>query len=242
MNQKLVKNLIIFVVLIIFILSGVLIFSQKSKKEERAKEKFEKPEKVAEKVLDYINQQIPFSKASLIEAIEENGVYKIKFEIGKEKMEVFATKDGKFLFLQAIDLEKFFSQREKMTIGDFLVSEDKICKENEKPIIYFFGSKGCPHCRWEHPILEKVAEKFKDYISFHNNMDSDKDREIFEKYSTGGIPTLVFGCKYYRVGSGERVGEEKETKNLTALICKLTENQPKEICDEVKELIEKIKE
>ncbi len=56
--------------------------------------------------------------------------------------------------------------------------------------------------------------------------------EVFQKYSTGGIPTLVLGCQYYRVGSGETAGEEQEIKDLTGLICKLTNNQPAEICQE----------
>jgi len=108
------------------------------------------------------------------------------------------------------------------------------------PVIYFFGSKDCPHCTWEHPIVEKVAKDFEEYISFHNNMDSDADRDVFSKYSTGGIPTLVFGCKYYRVGSGEGLSEEGESKALTALICKLTENQPLSVCNLVQDLINQI--
>jgi len=73
-------------------------------------------------------------------------------------------------------------------------------------------------------------------------MDSQADMDVFRKYSTGGIPTLVLGCKYYRVGSGERAGEEMESKVLTALICKLTENKLVDICNEVQDLISQIHE
>ena len=71
-------------------------------------------------------------------------------------------------------------------------------------------------------------------------MDANADTDIFGKYSTGGIPTLVFGCKYYRVGSGEGEGEELESKNLTAIICKLTGNQPSSICNLFQDLINQI--
>ena len=91
-------------------------------------------------------------------------------------------------------------------------------------------SEGCPHCSWEHPIIEEVARKFDGYVSFHNNMNSDADMDIFQKFSTGGVPTLVLGCKYYRVGSGENSGQEQEAENITSLICELTNNQPEEIC------------
>jgi len=207
------------------------------------------PEQAAEIAMNYINENILGGEttASLIDVVEENGIYKIHFKIEEEEYNLYLTKDAKLLFPQVIDLENILGVQpeaqgeEVYTIGDFLVSEDEVCKENEKPIIYFFGSENCSHCRWEDPIMEKVGKNFEGYISFHNNMDSDVDMDIFSKYSTGGIPTLVFGCKYYRVGSGEGAGEEAEFEALTALICKLTEGQPTGICDPVQDLIEQIK-
>ncbi|MCS7106333.1 MAG: thioredoxin family protein, partial [Candidatus Aenigmarchaeota archaeon] len=126
--------------------------------------------------------------------------------------------------------------------GDFLVSKDEVCKENGKPIVYFFGISRCPHCIWEHPIINNVTSKFEGYISYHENVDTDKDIDVFQKYSTGGVPTIVLGCKYYRVGSGRRIGEEQEAKVLTALICKLTGNKPNEVCSNVQDLINQVKE
>lgn len=198
-------------------------------------------QQVGEKVIKYINENVLAGEAvaTLEEVGEENGVYKIKLDIEEQKFELYATKDGKLLFTQVIDLEEK-PEEEKLTIGNFLVGQDEICKEDEKPIIYFFGSESCPHCQWEHPIVERVAKNFEGLISFHNNMDSSADMEIFSKYSEGSIPTLVFGCKYYRVGSGEQIGEAEESKILTALICKLTENQPLSVCDAVQDLINQI--
>lgn len=201
-------------------------------------------QEAAEKVIDFINQNVLRGKAtaSLTETIEENGLYKIKFVIEGQEIESYVTLDGKLLFPEAIDLSEIQEgpAEEGFTIGDFTVSDEEVCKENGKPIVYFFGSEGCPHCAWERPIIEKVAEKFKGYITFHNNTGTEDDMDVFQKYSTGGVPTLVLGCKYYRVGSGERAGEEEENRTLTALICKLTENEPKDICDEVKDLVEQI--
>lgn len=205
-------------------------------------------QEAANKALDFINQNILSGQAtaSLVDIVEENGLYKMKTKIGEEELDLYVSKDGKLLFPQAINLEETptgqptTQEEQKYTVGNFIISEDEVCRENEMPIIYFFGSKGCPHCTWEHPIVEKVAKDFEGYISFHNNMDSDADRDVFSKYSTGGIPTLVFGCKYYRVGSGEQIGEEEESKVLTALICKLTENQPLSVCNLVQDLIDQI--
>lgn len=130
------------------------------------------------------------------------------------------------------------------TLGNFLVTQDEVCQEGGKPIVYFFGSKRCPHCTWEHPIVEKVTAKFGDLISVHDNMDDQNaDRDVWQKYSQinqGGIPFLVLGCRYARVGSGEGVGEVEEEKNLTALVCKLTNSEPKKVCEKVTNLIEQI--
>jgi hypothetical protein len=51
---------------------------------------------------------------------------------------------------------------------------------------------------------------------------------------------LVFGCKYYRVGSGEGVGADQDTKDLTALACKLTGSKPTSVCDPLKDVVDGI--
>lgn len=204
---------------------------------------------ISEKVINFINENILQGQAaaSLIEIVEENGLYKVKIKIGEEEFDSYVTKDGKLLFPQVIDMESSSSASEEeneevvSTIGNFLISKDEICREDGKPIIYFFGSENCPHCTWEHPVIEKVAKDFDGYVLFHNNVNSSTDTDIFQKYSTGGVPALVFGCKYYRVGSGQGRGEEEETKVLTALVCKLTQNQPAHICEEVQDLIDQVK-
>lgn len=223
----------------------------------KAEENIVAPEKAASLALTYVNENILKGKAQIEfvgEPKEESGLYKLQGKVGGQEFFVYITKDGKLFFPQAFNLEeaalgketgKGGAKEEKasgtVVLGDFSATKNEICKEGEKPIVYFFGSSRCPHCVWEKPIIEKVAESFKEYISFHNNIDTNNDGEIFTKYSEGGVPTLVLGCKYYREGSGERDGEETETKNLTALICKLTGSQPKEVCDAVQNLIDKIK-
>jgi thiol-disulfide isomerase/thioredoxin len=140
------------------------------------------------------------------------------------------TLDGNILFPDAVDLQSAASSPEAKAVppegetvdGEFVKLADKeVCQENGKPIIYFFGSEGCSHCRWEKPILEKVVASFKDKISYHENIDTAKDQDVFSQYSTGAVPTIVLGCQYYRIGSGENLGEQKETEILTKLIQEL---------------------
>lgn len=131
------------------------------------------------------------------------------------------------------------------TVGGFLLTGDEVCKENGKPVFYFFGASFCPHCQWEHPIIQEVVPAFGNEIVFHDNMDKQTaDEDIYDKYSSinnGGVPFLLLGCSYARPGSGENVGKEEEKKNLTAVLCKLTNGNPKKVCDPVKDLTAQIK-
>lgn len=135
------------------------------------------------------------------------------------------------------------------TVGDFLVTDKEICKENDKPVIYFFGSSSCPHCVWEKPIAQKVFNQFKNEISYHENFDSQNDSEVFQKYSDinpGYVPFLVLGCKYARVGAGENLGKDEaeskklEEEALTAILCKLTDGKPSTVCNALKDKVSEI--
>ncbi|OGZ29499.1 MAG: hypothetical protein A2562_02300 [Candidatus Nealsonbacteria bacterium RIFOXYD1_FULL_39_11] len=196
------------------------------------------------KLIDFVNNNILRGQAtaSLIDTFEENGVYKVKFDVSGQQAEWRITKDGSFIFPQTIDLAEVEDPADNpgTTVGNFSVSSEEICYEDGKPVVYFFGSESCPHCVWEKPVIRGVASKFEGLIAYHENIDNDADQDIFKKYSTGGIPTLVIGCKYYRVGSGEQSGEETEGKNLAALMCKLTQNQPEEACEGLEDLVNSI--
>ncbi|MBU2545409.1 thioredoxin family protein [Patescibacteria group bacterium] len=240
MNNKLFIPVAIIIVGVL--IAGVVVFTNsKSNGGEISLEE------ASEKVMSFINETVlqGQAEASLVEIVEENGLYKVKFSVEEEEVDWRITKDGQLIFPQTINLADFNKESEESdtstTIGNFFVSNDEVIMEDGKPAIYFFGSETCPHCKWEHPIMEEVAKKFEGQISFHNNMDSDADGDVFSKYSKDGyIPTTIIGGKYYRVGSGENLGEEENVKNLTALICKLTNNQPAEVCSQVQDLINSI--
>lgn len=242
MNNKLLIPLVLLITGVL--IAGAVIYTGYSKSQCELEGQLS-TEEAGNKVIDFINNNLlrgQTQQASLIGIVEENGIYKINFEVEGQEIEWRASKDGKFVFPQFIDLEEVEEPVEETatTIGRFSVSSDDICLEDGKPIIYFFGSESCPHCQWEHPVMEQVMLRFEGFISFHNNMDTEEDMDVFEKYSTGGIPATVLGCQYYRVGSGENLGAEENARVLTALTCKLTANQPEDVCSEVQDLIDQI--
>ena len=207
------------------------------------------PESASKVAIDYINKYFAGSGAlasiSDLSKEETTGLYKFTLELQGQKLNAYVSSDGKMLFPQdPIDLTKDPTAQEATTTtteaetkaqtavdGNFnQITDAQVCQENGKPIVYFFGSESCPHCKWETPVIEAVTKIFGSAISYHENIDNGKEMDVFNKYSTGSIPTLVIGCKYYRVGSGESAGVESETKTLTKLICDITGNQPAGVC------------
>ena len=242
MNKKTITMALIAVAGVLVI--GALVYLNYPDKSGISGDNAQFGQQIAEKAINFINNNILRGNgtASLVDVGEENGFYKIKFSLQGNEMESYITKDGKFLFPEVINLEETspVAVETDTTLGSFSVNNGEICKEGDKPVVYFFGSKTCPYCNWEYPIFKTIMEKFKKEVFFRDNMDLQADEDIFNKYSTGGIATIVLGCKYYRVGSGETGGEEAEIKNITALTCKITGSNPSDICDEVKDLISQI--
>lgn len=210
-------------------------------------------------VMDYINKYYPEDgKQASVSAIKDekiDGVYQFTLKMNGQEDKVYVSSDGKMLFPTMIDLTmspeeaaaKAQAEAEAKysagkTDGNFTeLSDVQTCQENGKPIVYLFGSEQCPHCKWEKPVMEAVAQKFGSAISFHENITQTlgeqfaNDQDVFNSYLEkgyieGGVPTIIIGCKYYREGAGESAGAESETAALTKLICNLTGNQPGEVC------------
>jgi thiol-disulfide isomerase/thioredoxin len=205
--------------------------------------------KSADKAISYINKYLLSEGATAtLSSIDKERIgnfRKITVDVSGNKFGSYISVDGKYIFTsEPFDMDKNPTGNASSTASTGTVestgttteggfseaANTEICTEDNKPIVYFFGSSGCPHCKWEEPILKSVIAQFGDAISYHENIDSQTDIDVFNKYSTGSVPTLVIGCKYYRIGSGEASGEEAEKTALKKIICTVTGNQPSSIC------------
>ncbi|MCD6550515.1 hypothetical protein J7K24_03145 [bacterium] len=66
------------------------------------------PQVAAQKAIDFINKNMLREgvKASLIDVVEQSGLYKIKFKIENQEFESYVSRDGQLLFVQGVKIEE----------------------------------------------------------------------------------------------------------------------------------------
>jgi thiol-disulfide isomerase/thioredoxin len=186
------------------------------------------PKEAADKAVNYVNKYIvpEDQPAKIVQVFPEKlTYYKFIMNIAGTEYPSYVSADGKSLITgKEYDLNKnpnTIDGKEFVSIADgfYEVKGAEVCKESGKPIVYFFGSKSCPHCTWEQPIVSEVAKSFGTRVSYHENIDNDKDQAVLDRFSPqGGIPVVIIGCKYFKIGSGETIGSDKEKAAIISLI------------------------
>jgi protein-disulfide isomerase len=104
------------------------------------------------------------------------------------------------------------------TFDSLIIGNGTPCTEDGKPVIRMFSTTWCPHCQWAGPDFDAVAQEYAGRIvARHWQVDTkddaltaanetsvpDSELAMYEQFNPeGSIPTFVFGCKYYRVGTG----------------------------------------
>ena len=83
------------------------------------------------------------------------------------------------------------SPNEVVTVPDFKVENGRIIPTDGKPMIVDFSATWCPPCRQLKPIFEKLAEEFRDRITFVT-IDVDENPELSQSYGVQSIPMMVF--------------------------------------------------
>ncbi len=94
-----------------------------------------------------------------------------------------------------------------------------VCVIEGKPIIRMYSATYCPHCEWVAPAFDEVVQEYvaqEKIVAMHWELDVKDDiltpldenavpeleYTVFKSFnSKGSIPTFVFGCKYYRIGT-----------------------------------------
>lgn len=166
---------------ILILVAGISIFGTYFylNKNRPPQEKFLSPQEAAQNAINYINENLLQKgvTASLVDVVEENGLYKIRLKVGEKEFISYVTKDGKILFPEeGIDLEKKIAKEETPT------STQEIQK-TDKPDVKLFVMAYCPYgLQMEKaylPVYNLLKEKADMGIYFVNYIMHEK-KEIDE--------------------------------------------------------------
>jgi thiol-disulfide isomerase/thioredoxin len=103
-----------------------------------------------------------------------------------------------------------------------------VCTEDGKPVIRLYSTTWCSHCQWIGSTFDAVVKMYVDQgliVAHHWEVNTgddtltgqveqgvpDSEMAIFDDINPKrSIPTFVFGCRYYRIGTGyEQEGDLK---------------------------------
>lgn len=117
-------------------------------------------QQVVEKTMDYINKNLldPGVSATLVSSTEENGVIKIRLKVGQNEFDSYVTKDGKFLFPNAVDLTKELATSSAGQ-GNAVAKEPE---KKEKPDVKLFVMSYCPYGLQMEKVFLPVYNLLKD--------------------------------------------------------------------------------
>lgn len=169
------------IIVIAILVAGISIFGTYFylNKNRPPQEKFLSSQEAAQNAINYINENLLQKgvTASLVDVVEENGLYKIRLKVGEKEFISYVTKDGKILFPEeGIDLEKKIAKEETPT------STQEIQK-TDKPDVKLFVMAYCPYgLQMEKaylPVYNLLKEKADMGIYFVNYIMHEK-KEIDE--------------------------------------------------------------
>ncbi len=136
-------------------------------------------EDAVERAMNFINRVALDGQAiaTLLEAIEENGLYKIRVDVEGEEYESYVTKDGKLLFPPGTEIPE--------EIPDSGISDSGSIKESDLPKtdipkIELFVMSFCPYGNQAEEIMMPVAELLED------KADIKLHYVIYSNYGGGG--------------------------------------------------------
>jgi len=118
------------------------------------------PQEAAEKAIAFINQSIEENvTASLLEVVEEAGLYRVHLEIEEMEYDSYITKDGKLLFPNAFNLEEQTEEQPEVTQEEEPVVSAAFAQCLTDASMKFYGSKNCGWC-------ESQKELFGDSLQY----------------------------------------------------------------------------
>ena len=143
---------IVFVAVVLIIVGAGIFFRNHSQNSS----------KVPQMAVDFANKNLvrPGTKIKLVKTDDISGVYRLKLQNSKGGSPFYAyvTKDGRFFFIQAIDIKKVEELNAKR-VKTVTVSKCEDLKKEDKPLVKVFVASFCPYgLQVEKAITELIKE------------------------------------------------------------------------------------
>ena len=146
-------------------------------------------QEAADKAIAFINQTVEENvTASLLDVSEEAGLYKVHLKIGGTEYNSYITKDGKFLFPNAFNLEEQIEEVSEISQEEKVASEDfaKCLTGNG---MKFYGSKNCGWCKQQ---KESFGDSLQ-YVVYIECVDPETEQwsEECKEAGISAVPTWL---------------------------------------------------
>lgn len=129
----------------------------------------------------------------------------------KQKQQTTNKQEAKKMNTTELTLSEF-----KNKVMDFEKDPDNWNYKGDKPAIIDFYATWCGPCKATAPILDSLAEEYKDKIIVYK-VDVDKEQELASMFGIRSIPSLLFipmeGEPKMQVGAMGRMDLENAIKN-----------------------------
>ncbi|PKM91144.1 hypothetical protein CVU82_03770 [Candidatus Falkowbacteria bacterium HGW-Falkowbacteria-1] len=241
------KPLLVLAAVVVLLIAGFLIFKPTFNNKNELS--LEDAKVKAEKFINdnFSDPAYPIKVVSIEEA-EEDGLYKLKIDVGGgEIIDSYISNDGKKFFPQAFDMAELkkdlggevASTSPEVVSDSNVVSEEGFNEganfESEKKVaIYFFWGDGCPYCAKQKEAMVKWLEKYpnieiKTYETWNNTDNRGMLESLAAAYDTTiqGVPMTFIGDKYW-VGYADTLETEMISK-IDECLTKTCENPGKRI-------------
>lgn len=156
-------------VIIVLILLGAGAYYYKQKKSDIGLEGAQT------KVLEFVNGTLlsPDNQATLVDAAEENDLYRVTIKVGDQEIPTYISRDGQKFFPQAMD-----TVSESASTAGAPAEEQKEIPKTDKPTVDLYVMSFCPFGNQAEDTLKPVYDLLKNKVdfNFHYIVSSNGDK------------------------------------------------------------------
>ncbi len=191
MVENLNKNLIVLAIIIVgLIIGGVYFFTNQETIQGLS------AQEAADKAMNFINQSIEENvTASLLDVTEEAGLYKIHLKIKETEYNSYITKDGKFLFPNAFNLEEQTEEQSEETSQEEFQEQPASLEDFAQCLTdsgaKFYGAFWCGVCDSQKELFGEAAQ-YLPYIECSDQEIREMTNPECQKEKITSFPTWEF--------------------------------------------------